>query len=73
MLQQPVNEFQILVKALGYFRTHWWLFVLEVAVIYGVSLHNFYKTKPVYESYASTLLDNSRRQMLSKFHDAGPE
>lgn len=67
MLQQPVNEFQILIKALGYFRTHWWLFLLEVAVIYGSALNNYRNTAPVYESTASILIDNSRRQMYQTF------
>jgi Mrp family chromosome partitioning ATPase/uncharacterized protein involved in exopolysaccharide biosynthesis len=63
MLQNPTNEFQILLKALSYFRTHWWLFALEVMLIFGVSLVKFYRTDPVYESTASILIDSSRRQL----------
>jgi Mrp family chromosome partitioning ATPase len=63
MFQPPVNEFQILIKSLGYFRTHWWLFALEVAAIYGISMHKFYKTPSVYESDAVLLIDSTRRQL----------
>src|SRR6478609_7258057 len=63
MYQAPVNEFQILLKALSYFRTHWWLFVLEIAAIYGVSLYQFKRTTPVYQSDATLLIDTSRRQL----------
>ncbi len=67
MTQQPVNEFQIIVKAVGYFRTHWWLFLAEIAVIYGSALNNYYATRPIYESSATILIDNSRRQMYQTF------
>src|SRR4051812_45035722 len=63
MVQNSTNEFQILLKALSYFRTHWWLFALEVMFIYGVSLVKFYRTDPVYESNGSILIDSSRRQL----------
>ncbi|NBY20969.1 hypothetical protein EBQ74_12175 [bacterium] len=63
MHQTPVNEFHILLKALGYVRTHWWLFLLEIVVIYGISLHKFHKTSPVYESDATLLIDTTRRQL----------
>lgn len=63
MHQTPVNEFHILLKALGYVRTHWWLFLLEIVVIYGISLHKFHKTPPVYESDATLLIDTTRRQL----------
>jgi len=63
MYQTPVNEFHVLLKALGYLRTHWWLFILEVIVIYGISLHKFHKTPPVYESDATLLIDTTRRQL----------
>jgi Mrp family chromosome partitioning ATPase len=63
MVQNTTNEFQILLKALSYFRTHWWLFALEVFFIYGVSLVKFYRTDPVYESTGSLLIDSSRRQL----------
>src|SRR4051794_23511457 len=71
MLQQPVNEFQLLVKALGYFKTHWWLFLLELNVIYGSALNTYHHTPPVYESHASILIDNSRRQMYQAFMMTG--
>ncbi len=63
MYQAPVNEFHVLLKALGYLRTHWWLFLLEIFVIYGISLHKFHKTPPVYESDATLLIDTTRRQI----------
>lgn len=63
MYQTPVNEFHVLLKALGYVRTHWWLLFLEIAVIYGIALHKFHKTPPVYESDATLLIDTTRRQL----------
>jgi Mrp family chromosome partitioning ATPase/uncharacterized protein involved in exopolysaccharide biosynthesis len=63
MFQQPTNEFQILVKALSYFRTHWWVFGLEILCIFGLSLQKFHKTDPVYESSATILIDSSRRNL----------
>jgi protein-tyrosine kinase len=63
MFQNPTNEFQIVLKALSYFRTHWWLFLLEVCLIYGASLVKFYRTDPVYESTGTILIDSSRRQL----------
>jgi len=63
MFQNPTNEFQIVLKALSYFKTHWWLFVLEVILIYGISLTKFYRTDPVYESNGTILIDSSRRQL----------
>ncbi len=63
MSAQPVNELQLLLKAIGYLRTHWWLLVLEVFVVYGISLNKFYHTPEVYESDASLLIDTARRQL----------
>jgi len=63
MIQNSVNEFQILYKALTYFRTHWWLFLLEIAAIYSVSLHNFSKSPPVFDSHARVLIDSSKRNL----------
>ncbi len=63
MFQNPTNEFQIILKAISYLKTHWWLFALEVALIYGVSMVKFYRTDPVYESTATLLIDSSRRQL----------
>jgi Mrp family chromosome partitioning ATPase len=63
MVQTPINEFHLLLKALGYLRTHWWLFVLEILAIYSLSLHKFYRTPPVYDSEAVILIDTSRRQL----------
>lgn len=67
MLQQPVNEFQLLLKALGYLRTHWWVFLLELTIVYGSALNTYHKQEPVYESYASILIDNSRRQLYQAY------
>jgi len=67
MLSQPNNEFQLLLKALGYVRTHWWLLLLEVCVIYGYALQQYYRTPSEYESHASILIDNSRRQLYQSY------
>jgi Mrp family chromosome partitioning ATPase len=63
MVQNSVNEFQILYKALTYLRTHWWLFILEVVAIYALAVHNFSKSPPVFDSHARILIDSQRRQL----------
>jgi len=63
MFQSQVAEIQTLLKLLSYVRTHWWVFVLEFLCIFGMSLHKYYKTPPVYESHAALLIDSSRRQL----------
>lgn len=63
MFQQPSNEFQIAIKALGYLRTHWWIFAIEIGLIYGYSLLKFHRTPNIYESNAMLLIDTSRRQL----------
>ena len=63
MVQQPTSEFQIVVKAVGYLRTHWWLFLLEVFFLYGYALLRFMRAPNIYESYASLLIDTTKRQM----------
>jgi|GEM_PF-1413488 len=63
MFQNPVNEFQILLKAFSYLKTHWWVFVLEIVAIYSLSFYKFNKTTPVYQSDATLLIDTSRRQL----------
>ncbi len=72
MIQQPANEFQLVIKALGYVRTHWWLLLVEVFVIYGIGLNDYRKTPPVYESSASILIDNSRRQLYQSVFVMAP-
>lgn len=67
MMPTQNSEFQILVKAFGYLRTHWWLFLLEICVIYGISLHSYHRAQPVYRSHASILIDNSRHQMYQAY------
>ena len=57
------NEIQLVAKAFSYFKTHWWIFLLEVIIIYGASLHKFYRTPSVFESTGSLLIDSSRRQL----------
>lgn len=58
---QTPHEYQTVFKALGYVRTHWWLILVEVLAIFSSSLWNYYNTAPVYESYASLLIDSSRK------------
>jgi len=63
MFNTATNEFQIILKALSYFRTHWWLFLIEVFFIFGISMFRFYRTDPIYESIGTILIDSSRRQL----------
>lgn len=70
MLQQSSNEFQLLLKALGYVRTHWWVLLLEVALIYGYSLQQYYSATPDYRSNSSILIDDSKRRMYQSFMGA---
>src|SRR3989338_30219 len=66
------NELHIVAKALSYFKTHWWIFLLEISVICGVSLHKFYSTPSVFESTGSLLIDSSRRQLYQSVMTTGP-
>lgn len=72
MFQESTNnELHIVAKALSYFKTHWWIFLLEVSIICGVSLHKFYSTPSVYESTGSLLIDSSRRQLYQSVMMSG--
>jgi len=55
------SEFQTLFKALGYFRTHWWLILIEATLVFAYSLWNYSNAPKVYESYTSLLIDTSRK------------
>jgi len=55
------NEYQTLFKAFNYVRTHWWLILIEVTLVFSYSLYKYNTTTPVYESYASLLIDSSRK------------
>jgi Mrp family chromosome partitioning ATPase len=70
MLQQTSNEFQLLLKALGFVKTHWWLLLLEISIIYGYSLQRYYSATPEYRSSASILIDDSRRRLYQSFMGA---
>lgn len=70
MLQQSSNEFQLLLKALGFVKTHWWVLLLEICLIYGYSLQRYYSATPEYRSSASILIDDSRRRMYQSFMGA---
>jgi len=63
MVQHQSNEIQLFVKALSYFKTHWWLFLLEALVIFGISLAKFYRTPNVYESSGKILIDSSQQEL----------
>ena len=52
--QQTNSELQVVLKALGYLKTHWWLLLAEALLIYGFNIYNYAKTPPVYSSDASS-------------------
>lgn len=62
MTQENHNEFQILIKAFNYLRTHWWLFLLEILTVVGVYFGKYYTTPNVYESVASILVGRSHTE-----------
>jgi Mrp family chromosome partitioning ATPase/uncharacterized protein involved in exopolysaccharide biosynthesis len=65
--QQGNVEVQVLLKALGYFKTHWWLILLEALVIYGYNIFQYSRTPPIYSSEASLLIDNSKGRMYRTY------
>ncbi|MBY0372075.1 AAA family ATPase [bacterium] len=67
MVQQSTNEFQILLKALGYLRTHGWLLLIEVALIYGYSLQRYFRAVPEYNSTAAILIDHSQDNLYKNY------
>lgn len=67
MVQQSNNEFQILLKALGYLRTHGWLLLLELALIYGYSLQRYFRAIPEYTSTAAILIDHSQDNLYKNY------
>ncbi len=67
MVQQSTNEFQILLKALGYLRTHGWLLLVEVALIYGFALQRYFRAVPEYNSSAAILIDHSRDNLYKNY------
>lgn len=58
MVTGQSSEVQLVFKALGYVRTHWWVFLLEVLIIAGASTRSYLKTTPVYQSSSQILVDN---------------
>lgn len=67
MVQQSNSEIQILLKALGYLRTHGWLLLLEIALIYGYSLQKYYRAVPEYSSDAAILIDHSQDNLYKNY------
>jgi Mrp family chromosome partitioning ATPase len=67
MVQQSNNEFQILLKALGYLRTHGWLLLIELALIYGYSMQKYYRAIPEYNSDAAILIDHSQDNLYKNY------
>ncbi len=65
--QQTNSELQVVLKALGYFKTHWWLLLAEVLLIYAYNLFSYSRTPPVYGSDASLLIDNSKGRMYRTY------
>jgi Mrp family chromosome partitioning ATPase len=65
--QTTNNELQVLLKAVGYIKTHWWLLLAEALLIYGYNLFNYSRTPPVYASDASLLIDNSKGKMYRTY------
>jgi len=64
--QQVASEIHFILKALGYFKTHWWLILLEILVIYGYNLNQYRKTPSVYNSSGAILIDESRKNFYNK-------
>ena len=67
MVQSATSEFQILLKALGYVRTHGWILLLEVTLIYGYSLQRYWSATPEYNSSAAILIDHSQDNLYKNF------
>ncbi len=65
--QQSNTELQVILKALGYLKTHWWLLLAEALLIYGYNIFTYSQTPPVYASDASLLIDNSKGRMYRTY------
>lgn len=65
MVNAQSAEVQLIAKVLGYLRTHWWIFVLEVLVIFGAAIRTHFRTVPVYESGAQILIDTSSKSNIT--------
>ncbi|MBI4404287.1 MAG: hypothetical protein HY537_09005 [Deltaproteobacteria bacterium] len=63
MDSHQTNELQLVLKALRYLRTHWWLFGLVMASVFVYKLMAYYRTPNVYQSNASILIDTAKREM----------
>lgn len=65
--QSGNTELQMLLKAMGYFRTHWWAFLLEAFVLFGANLFLYSRTPPVYNSSGALLIDNSKTRLYRNY------
>lgn len=72
-MQSSANtDFQYLIKALSYLRTHWWLFLAEAILIFAFWMVKFATTPNIYESKASILIDSTRRDMYQTMFVPSP-
>ena len=71
MIQQTTNELQLLIKAVGYLMTHWWLIALEILCVFSFGFYIFHRTPQVFESHAALLIDSSRRQIYQQVMTPG--
>ena len=44
MVNKPTNELQLLIKALGYLKTHWWMIAIEIVSIFLGGVYIFHHT-----------------------------
>ncbi len=63
MVNNPLSSLPVVAKGISYFRTHWWLFLSELVVVFGISLYIYKTTPPMYQSQASVLIDSSKKAL----------
>jgi Mrp family chromosome partitioning ATPase/capsular polysaccharide biosynthesis protein len=67
MVQQPSSELQVVVKALGYIRTHGFILLAEVLLIYGYAMQSYYRAVPEYTSSGAILIDHAQDAVYKSY------